>query len=386
MNSWDNIRNFSGLRGLTIIGTTDVIGNAISAVFWLYLASLLGTENYGQLSYFLAIAGIASTLSLTGAGNTLIVYTAKNVRLESSVYFISLVLAAVAMLILFAIFSNYGISAYVLGAIVFGLAGAEILGKKLYKSYSKYLIAQRILMIGLSVGFYHLIGLNGIILGLGLAFLVYLPRIYVGFKETKIDFSLLKERAGFITHNYILNLSGAFSGQLDKLIIAPLLGFAILGNYQLGIQLLSILEMLPGIIFKFILPQDAAGNSNKKLKKITILLSVGMAVLGITLSPIVIPTFFPKFIDAIQVFQIVSLSIIPSTINMTFVSKFLGMEKSKFVLISSGTYLVTQVTLILILGDIYGINGIATAFVISVCIQTISFFIIDRITQRKNSP
>ncbi|WKT58326.1 polysaccharide biosynthesis C-terminal domain-containing protein [Candidatus Nitrosotenuis chungbukensis] len=111
-----------------------------------------------------------------------------------------------------------------------------------------------------------------------------------------------------------------------------------------------------------------------------------MAVLGITLSPIVIPTFFPKFIDAIQVFQIVSLSIIPSTINMTFVSKFLGMEKSKFVLISSGTYLVTQVTLILILGDIYGINGIATAFVISVCIQTISFFIIDRITQRKNSP
>lgn len=383
MNSWDKIRNFSGLRGLTIIGTTDIIGNAISAIFWLYLASLLGTENYGQLSYFLAIAGIASTLSLTGAGNTLTVYTAKNVRLESSVYFISLILAAVAMIILFVMFSNFGISAYVLGAIVFGLAGSEILGKKLYKSYSKYLITQRILMIGLSIGLYHLIGLDGIILGLGLAFLIYLPRIYMGFKETKIDFSLLRERAGFIVHNYMLNLSSAFSGQLDKLIVAPLLGFAILGNYQLGIQLLSILEMLPGIIFKFILPQDAAGNSNKKLKQMTIFLSIGMATLGITLSPTIIPIFFPKFTDAIQVFQIVSISIIPSTINMTFVSKFLGMEKSKFVLVSSGAYLITQVTLILILGSIFGINGIAAAFVISVCVQTVSFLIIDRIILKK---
>jgi len=376
--TWDNIKNFAGLKGLTIIGAADLSGNAISAGFWFYLASLLGAESYGHVSYLLAIAGVASTLSLTGASNTLTVYTAKNVRLESSVYLISLVFAAFAMIVLVILFSDYGVGVYVIGAVVFGLAGSEILGKKLYKSYPKYIITQRLLMIGLAIGLYHVIGLSGIILGLGLAFFVYLPRIILGFKETNINFSLLRERFSFILNNYIWSLSTAFSGQFDKLIIAPFLGFEILGNYQLGIQLLAVLEMLPNIIFKFILPQDASGNSNKKLKRITILIAIGLALIGIIISPILVPQFFPKFTPVIQVFQIVSLSLIPSTINLTLISKFLGMEKSKLVLISSGIYLTMQIVLILILGKAFGINGIAVAFVISVCSQTISLSIMDR--------
>ena len=329
-NNWDKIRNISsGLKGLTTIGASDIVGNAISAVFWFYMASLLGAENYGQISYFLAIAGIASTISLTGAANTLTVYTAKNVKIESSIYITSLIITSISAIIISVIFYNLGITAYVFGAVIFGLASSEILGKKLYKSYSKYLIVQRLLMVSLAIGFYHLIGINGVILGLGLAFLPYTFRLYRGFRESKVDFSLLRKHSSVITHNYMLNLSTAFSGQLDKIIIVPILGFAILGNYQLGIQLLAILEMLPSIIFKFILPHDAVGNSNKKLKKITILSSIGLAVIGVTVSPVIISAFFPKFIPAIQVFQIVSLSVIPSTISLTFISKFLGLEKRR---------------------------------------------------------
>lgn len=384
-DNWNKIKNISsGLKGLTIIGTSDIVGNAISAIFWFYIASLLGAENYGQVSYFIALGGIASTISLTGAANTLTVYTAKNVKIESSIYIVSLIITSISAVIILVIFNNLGIVAYVFGTVVFGLASSEILGRKLYKSYSKYLIAQKLLMFGLAVGFYHLIGINGIILGLGLAFLPYTVRLYKGFKETRIDFSLLRKHFGFITHNYMLNLSASFSGQLDKIIIVPVLGFAILGNYQLGIQLLAILEMLPAIIFKFILPHDAIGNSNKKLKKITILSSMGLAVIGITVSPIVVPVFFPKFIPAIQVFQIVSLSIIPSTIGLTLISKFLGLEKSKLLLISSSVYLAMQIILILTLGKLYGINGVATAFVISVSIQTVILLLMDRFILEKN--
>lgn len=383
-NKWEKIKSISsGLKGLTTIGASDIVGNAISAVFWFYMASLLGAENYGQVSYFIAIGGIASTISLTGAANTLTVYTAKNIKIESSIYITSLIITSISAIIITVIFYNVGVIAYIFGTVIFGLASSEILGRKLYKSYSKYLIAQKLLMVGLAVGFYHLMGINGIILGIGLAFLPYTFRLYKGFRETKIDFSLLKKHSGFITHNYILNLSTTFSGQLDKIIIVPILGFAILGNYQLGIQLLAILEMLPAIIFKFIVPHDAMGNSNKKLKKITILSSIGLAVIGITVSPVIVPVFFPKFIPAIQVFQIVSLSVIPSTIGLTLISKFLGLEKSKLILISSGIYLATQITLILVLGKLYGINGIATAFVISVSIQTVILLLMDRTILKK---
>ena len=136
------------------------------------------------------------------------------------------------------------------------------------------------------------------------------------------------------------------------------------------------------MIFKFILPQDASGNSNKKLKRITILIAIGLASTGIILSPILVPRFFPKFISAIHVFQIVSLSLIPSTINLTLISKFLGMERSKLVLISSGIYLAMQITLILTIGRTFGITGVASAFVISVCSQTVSLFIMNRMLLR----
>lgn len=383
-NNWDKIKNIaSGLKGLTTIGISDIIGNVISAVFWLYMASLLGAEEYGQVSYFIAIGGIVSTISLTGAANTLTVYTAKNIKIESTIYITSLIVTSVSAIVISVIFYNLGIIAYVFGAVIFGLGSSEILGKKMYKSYSKYVIAQKLLMVGLAIGFYHLIGINGLILGLGLAFLPYTFRLYRGFKETKIDFSLLRKHYGFITNNYALTLSSIFSGQLDKIIIVPILGFAILGNYQLGIQLLAILEMLPAMIFKFILPHDATGNPNKKLKKVMILSSVSLAVIGVVVSPVIIPIFFPKFIPTIQIFQIVSLSIIPSTIGLTLISKFLGLGKSKFVLISSLIYTAIQIILILLLGKLYGVNGVATAFVISISIQTIILLFIDRFILEK---
>ena len=46
------------LKGLAMIGSTDIIGAAISAAFWLIIASLLLVEEYGELSYFIAIASM----------------------------------------------------------------------------------------------------------------------------------------------------------------------------------------------------------------------------------------------------------------------------------------------------------------------------------------
>ncbi len=383
-NYWDKIKN-SGIKGITTIGISDIIGNGISAAFWFYLASLMTTENYGQISYFIAIGGIASTISLLGSTNTLTVHTAKNHKTESTLYITSLIITSISAIIIAIIFYNVEIMVYVFGAVIFGLSSSEILGRKLYKSYSKYVIIQKLLMVGLAIGLYNLIGINGVILGLGLAFLPYSFRIYKGFRETKIDFSLFKKHSKFISYNYVLSLSTAFSGHFDKIIIVPILGFAILGNYALGIQLLAILEMIPGIIFKYIVPHDATGNPNKKLKQITILSSIGFAGLGIIVSPIIIPMFFPKYVEAIQVFQIVSVSIIPSTISITIISKILGLERSKLLLISSGIYLISQISLILLLGQMYGINGIAVAFVISVSIQCIILTYMDKFVLKKNN-
>ncbi len=378
-NNWDKIRNISsGVKGLTIIGSTDIIINAMSAFFWFYMAALMGPEDYGYLSYILAIGGIASTISLAGSGNTITVFTAKKVKIESAIYLISLVFLAVTSIVLYFMFNNLELIVWVAGAVIFGLAGAEIIGKKDYNSYAIYAFVQRALMIVFAISFFHMIGKEGIVLGLGLAFFPYIIRLYKSFKQTKIDFPLLKSHSKFYIHTGATNLVTATSSSIDKLIIGALLGFTILGNYQLGIQLLAILEMLPAILLKYTLPHDSNGNPNVKLKKIMFIFSIILTIMGIVLSPIIIPEFFPKFIDTIQVFQILSLSLIPTTLNTSIMSKLIGNEKTRLVLISSIIYIISQVISIVILATIWGINGVAVGYVLSVIVQMIFLLTVKR--------
>jgi O-antigen/teichoic acid export membrane protein len=375
-NNWDKIRNISsGVKGLTIIGSTDIIINAMSAFFWFYMAALMGPEDYGYLSYILAIGGIASTISLAGSGNTITVFTAKKVKIESAIYLISLVFLAVTSIVLYFMFNNLELIVWVAGAVIFGLAGAEIIGKKDYNSYAIYAFVQRALMIVFAISFFHMIGKEGIVLGLGLAFFPYIIRLYKSFKQTRIDFPLLKSHSKFYIHTGATNLVTATSSSIDKLIIGALLGFTILGNYQLGIQLLAILEMLPAILLKYTLPHDSNGNPNVKLMFI---FSIILTIMGIVLSPIIIPEFFPKFIDTIQVFQILSLSLIPTTLNTSIMSKLIGNEKTRLVLISSIIYIISQVISIVILATIWGINGVAVGYVLSVIVQMIFLLTVKR--------
>lgn len=369
---WKNIKNkFEKLKGLAQIGVSNILAAGISGIFWFYMASLLGVENYGELSYFIAIATIASTVSILGAGTTLVVYTAKGIKIQSTIYSLVLTIGTLSSIVVFFMFLNLGASLYVIGSVMFGLAISELLGRKLYKQYSMYFLGQRVLQIVLAVALFHLLGPPGVLLGFALSFLPYSIRLYQGFKETKIDFSLLKSRFHFTMNNYLSDLSRTISQSADKLLIAPLFGFALLGNYHLGIQFLTLLGIIPSIVFQYILPRDASGYSNKKLKKFTILFSIILAVIPILIAPVFIPVLFPQFEEAILIMQIVSIAIVPRTISYMYTSEFLAQEKNKFVVIGSGIYLTIQITLIFLLGELYSIIGVAVALVIASISETL---------------
>ena len=269
------------------------------------------------------------------------------------------------------IFQRLDIGLIILGYIIFDLTINYLLGKKLYSKYSKYFLTQKILSLVLGFGFYYVFGLDGIIYGLAASYIPFTIIIYKICKESEINFSELKSRGGFITNNYFESSIGGLRGEVDKLIIAPLLGFAILGNYALAMQFYAILMIFSSIVFKYLLPQDSTGIPNTRLKTNTIFMSVGISVLGITLSPIVIPQFFPKFEDAIIAIQILSISVVPATIGYICISEFLGLEKSRFVLIGRIIALSTLVLGMITLPIYYGIVGAASAFVLSSCTQTI---------------
>ena len=98
---WKNIKNIRGLKSVTLIGSSNIIGGAITSVFWITIASLIGADYYGELSYFLAIIGIAAVIAMIGGGYTMQVYTAKKVKIESSLYLIGIITSTVAAITLF---------------------------------------------------------------------------------------------------------------------------------------------------------------------------------------------------------------------------------------------------------------------------------------------
>jgi O-antigen/teichoic acid export membrane protein len=379
MDKVNKIRKFfKKIEDLSAVGAANILGTAISAIFWLYLASVIETEQYGEISYLLAIASIGSIVAFVGGGGTIIVYVAKKIPIQPAVFVISLISSFAVATSVYLMFYSYATSLFIIGYVIFGLGTTHLLGNKFYKNYSKYFIIQRISFVGLAVVFYYLIGPEGVVLGAALSYFPPIIKVIKVFRETKLDFTILRPRLGFMINNYAKDLIRVLSSETDKLVIAPIFGLAILGNYYLGIQFLSLLSLIPSIVFQYVLAQDASGVSTTKLKKITIITSIIIAILGITIAPTILPMIYPKFENSGEIVQIMSVAIVPRTISLMLVSKFLGFEKSKFVLIGSGIYLVVQIPLIFLLGEIMSVNGIALALVIGEICLTVFLVIVNR--------
>jgi len=366
MNFWNNLRQkLEQVRGLGLIGFGDISGVIISSIFWFYLASIIEPNEYGDIHFFLAMATIGSSIALFGTQNSITVLTAKGHKIQSGLNVISLGISSITSLCLIIFFQRIDIGIIAIAFVINTLSIGELLGKKQFFKYAQYNILQKILTLVLGIGFLYAFGPSGIIYALAISYAGYLIRIVKTFKEVPINFKLIKEKSNFLSHNYIMYLAGSFGNQLDKIIVVPLLGSAVLGNYSLALQVITIFTIFTTILFKFLLPQESSGIQNKFLIQIVLIISVIVSVLGIFLSPLVIPNFFPKYVDAGIAIQIMSLSIIPITITTICTSRLLSKEKSKLVLIGNIIGLIIIISGILTLGSMYGTIGIAMSFVLS---------------------
>ena len=371
----------NSLKSISQIGISDIIGSGIVAFFWFYLATLLDAEAYGELHYFIAIAGLAHIISMLGTRDVITVYVSKKIKIAPTLFLLSLSAGIVTVIVIFGIFYRIDAAFLVLAFIINDLSIGYILGQKLFNSYAKYILTQKILTLVLGLGFYYIFGIEGIIFALALSYIHFTIVIFRGFRESKTDFSLLSPRSRFIITNYSLSLFGGFRSNLDKIIIVPILGLTLLGNYALALQIWAVLILLSSTIFKYILTHDASGNPNKKLKIFTFFSSIVIAIFGITILPLIIPVLFPKYTGTVDAIQIMSICVIPATVGQIYYSKLLGLEKSKTILIGRIISISSFLTGILLLGLTYGIIGVAVAFVLSSTLQA-AFFAIDDLLKR----
>ena len=380
INYWKTIKNkFQQEDGIFSIGFSEIIGSGIGAIFWLYIASVMNPDTYGEIHYFLAIAGMAHIISMLGSSHVLTVYSAKKENIQSTLFLLSIIPTIISCIIIIIIFNRFDAGLLAIGYVVFESVNAVILGRKFYRKYGKMILIQKSLTIFLGISFFYAFGPSGIIFALALTFVPHLIIFIKEFQNTKINFGLLKPRKSFIINNYLMMLTGGFGGQIDKLILAPLLGFSLLGNYSLALQIFTILVIFSSIVFKYLLPQDASGVSNRNLKKITIIVAIGISIFGILVLPKLIALFFPKFIGAVDAIAIMSIAVIPEAITVLYSSKMLGREKSKFVLIAKLLDYAIVIIGFILLGPVLGIAGLAIIVVVAITTQASFLAIMDKI-------
>ena len=106
------------INDLFLMTIANSSGSGITAVFWFILAALMIPSEYGQIQYFISIAGLAYTISLLGTQSVITVYTAKKVELQATLTTISLIIGTISGGIILLIFSKVEISFLVIAFIL----------------------------------------------------------------------------------------------------------------------------------------------------------------------------------------------------------------------------------------------------------------------------
>ncbi len=372
---FQNIKSiFARFKDQGAVGLSNVIDAGIRGIFWFTLATFLEKSDYGELGYLMSIGMIGASVANLGLSQTITVFGAKKEQIYFSAFVLGMISSLITSFVVYLLIQNIAVSFLIWGAMTFGLLMAELNGLKKYVSLSLFTIIRSITTIAFALILYDVLGIDGVIWGYFIATLPGIIGIMHFIKTKRTSFALIKTKFVFMLNAHLSYLTSILFWWGDKIIVAYMFGFSILGGYQLASQYFLFLNAIPAALMIYLLPQEAEGKSNKKTKIYSIIFSIIIVIISILALPTIIVNVLPEFSDSTYIMQIMTIAIIPTTVFIILESSFLGKEKSNLLLISSIIQIITYFVSIVILGTEYGIVGVAIAFLISNCVRAMIDF------------
>jgi len=366
--SKSNFNNFS----FVMFGR--IISSGLQALFYLIFAAMLDPSSYGNLSYIIAIAGTFSIISRFGLNQTVTIYQAKQESiLSNNLNVLSVITTVTASLIL--LFFNIYAALLCLSMSLFIMNIHNFMGLKKYKKYMFVDILKGILIITLPIIFYFIFEIPGIVLGMSISYLVCSLNFLKLLSLRQNNFKNFGINPKILLHNFGVDLSIHAPKFVDKLIVFPILGYSMTGIYQLNMQILFGLEMLPIALHSFLLSEESSEKKQTKIIFLAIVISILIAVSSIFIAPFFIEELFPKYSEGIFSLQILLISIIPLTINSILNAK-LQAKNSTLVGFSAILRIGSLLLFLGLLGNFYDLLGLSLAVLISISLTTIFLLII----------
>lgn len=360
-------------KNLGYVSLGNIINTFFGAVLWLIIASNLNAVDFGSLNYDIAIATLLTSIGILGFDTTLTAYIAKGTtKMLDESFFLIIVSSFLIMLFLLIIYPSVPVIMLIISMMIFTLVESKNLGEHNFRKYMWLMIFQRIISLISVPLFYFYIGIEAALYGFILSYLLVSYEIYKWFKQIRISISTLIPIKNYFFHSYILGVSKVLPYFFDKLLILPLFGFATVGLYQFGVQVLSIISILSIIFYGYLLPKESKNSNKNSLKifsKMGLITSTFLTILLIISLPTIILSFFPHFSSAIVPSQIILLSGIPLTLSSIYNSIYMARGHSVNVVIGTIIFISFQSIGIIILGNIYGLIGLSISTTFASIIQ-----------------
>ena len=230
---FNQIKRLTGLNsGIGYVGLAIVSGNAIVALLWLTLASILTVEEYGKISYLLAISFFGVNFAVFGLRITLVTYVAKGItELRNQINSLVLITSLSIALVILIVFQSIAIFVLIITIPFFIMSTGECLANKKYKEFLILVIGSRSSQVTLTLLFYYVGGIELALIGFAIGNTPFSYRFFSSLKFFKFRFNEVRSRIKFVLHSFSLQSAKSIQWY-DKILIAPLLCVVILGQYQ----------------------------------------------------------------------------------------------------------------------------------------------------------
>ncbi|MCL0078926.1 hypothetical protein M1O56_04610, partial [Dehalococcoidia bacterium] len=364
-------------RGLVWVASAQLAALLLGTGLWLLLAILIHPLAYGHLIWLVSIATILSTLCTFGLGKTVITHlpTEKDGKLLSSsvavVFVLSLIAGAIVSVAL-----EPAIGLLTIGLSLFSITVHLELAARKYGGYLRAWVGTRLLCLLLPVLLYLLWGsITGILFGLALAYLLFGGKALIHLRS-KPDFRKILGTLKFTLGVLGTDLSRVSISFLDKILIGELFGMVVLGYYHFAYRIFLLFGILPQITFFYLLSEKSARRDTKKIEKVAVIVSFGLAAATYLFAYFVVPLTFPAFAGSISAVQIMGLAIIPATLVGIKTSSLYPEGKTNVVFGSHLLGLGVGIVGIIVLGRAFGLLGLAISMLALQCSLAAALFLL----------
>jgi len=372
-------------RGGFWLSAAQVVATCASILLAIAFANFLPKENYGTYKYILSLADILLAITLTGMNTAVTQAVARGFEgmLKKTFWYqikwnLIFFASAFAMGIYYLINGNnsLAISLFVVGIFYPILNSANtyaafLNGKKEFRYISKYGMVTSIVTF-LSVFSTMLLTHDPVFLVSSFIISTTAANLFFYFKTFEIFNPNSKEDSGTIRYGKHLSLMNVLTVVADK--IDSVLLFHFLGPTQLALYSFAVApaEQIKGL-FKNIVPLSMPKFVNKDIGEIKRGMWHKMFILFLTLSGIVLiyviaaPTLFrlifPKYMDAVSLSQLYSLSLIVY-LGQPIQAALQAHQKVKLLYITSNVSSFIQIVFLTIGIYFWGLIGAVVALIL----------------------